>query len=97
MTSLVNRNIVVAGKRTSMRFEPEFWSAMAEVCRRERIDTEELVRRAEAESHNGGRTSAMRVHLLRYFRSATTEEGHRAAGHGPRRPEPVDEVTLCQR
>jgi len=82
VTSLVNRNILVAGKRTSMRFEPEFWSAMAEVCRREHIDTAELVRRAESESRDGGRTSAMRVHLLRYFRAAASEEGHRAVGHG---------------
>jgi hypothetical protein len=70
---------------------------MAEICRRERIDTAELVRRAEAESHSGGRTSAMRAHLLRYFRAAATEEGHRTAGHGPRKPEPVDEGTLFQR
>ena len=29
-----------------------------------------------------GRTSAMRVYILRYFRTAATEAGHEAAGHG---------------
>lgn len=30
----------------------------------------------------GGRTSAIRVHIVDYFRLAATEEGHSLAGHG---------------
>jgi predicted DNA-binding ribbon-helix-helix protein len=82
LSSLVNRNIVVGGRRTSMRFEPELWSAMSEICRREGIDAGEIVRRALAARQRGGRTSAVRVHLMEYFRSAATEDGHRKAGHG---------------
>jgi predicted DNA-binding ribbon-helix-helix protein len=79
---LVNRNIVAGRGRTSMRLEPELWDALLEICRREAIDPGKLVRRVEEQGHSGGRTSAVRVYLLAYFRAAATEAGHTAAGHG---------------
>ncbi len=79
---LINRNIVAGRGRTSMRLEPELWDALLEICRRESIDPGQLVRRVEEQGHSGGRTSAVRVHILTYFRTATTEEGHTLAGHG---------------
>jgi predicted DNA-binding ribbon-helix-helix protein len=80
---LVNRNIIAERGRTSMRLEPELWDALLEICRRERVDAGELVRRVERQGHAGGRTSAVRVFVLRYFRDAATEAGHIQAGHGP--------------
>jgi len=79
---LINRNVTANGGRTSMRLEPEVWDALREICIREQVDLSELVRRIEQKRHAGGRTSAVRVHVLEYFRSATTEEGHALAGHG---------------
>ena len=79
---LVNRNIVAGRGRTSMRLEPELWDALLEICRREAIDPGQLVRRVEEQGHAGGRTSAVRVFLLTYFRAAATEAGHAEAGHG---------------
>jgi predicted DNA-binding ribbon-helix-helix protein len=65
-----------------MRLEPEVWDALREVCLREGIDLRDLIKRVEQESAPGGRTSAVRVHVLQYFRAAATEEGHREVGHG---------------
>ncbi len=80
---LVNRNVVAERGRTSIRFEPELWDSLEEICRREHIGLGELVRRIEQTSGGaGGRTSAVRVFVLKYFREAATEEGHRRAGHG---------------
>jgi predicted DNA-binding ribbon-helix-helix protein len=79
---LVNRNIVAGRGRTSMRLEPELWDALVEICRREGVDPGQLVRRVEDQGHAGGRTSAVRVYLLSYFRLAATEAGHADAGHG---------------
>lgn len=81
-STLVNRNIVAERGRTSMRLEPELWDALAEICRRERTSPSELCRRLERSGLPGGRTSAMRVFIVQYFRAAATEEGHRAVGHG---------------
>ncbi|HEX3401964.1 MAG TPA: ribbon-helix-helix domain-containing protein [Acetobacteraceae bacterium] len=79
---LINRNVVAGRGRTSMRLEPELWDALLEICQRERQDINRLVRQIEAEGHPGGRTSAVRVFVLQYFRVAASEPGHEAANHG---------------
>lgn len=79
---LINRNVVAGRGRTSMRLEPELWEALLEICEREGHDMSTLVRRVEQNGHSGGRTSAVRVFVLSYFRDAANEAGHIAAGHG---------------
>ena len=79
---LINRNVVAERGRTSMRLEPELWDALIEICTRERRDVNRLVRQIEASNHTGGRTSAVRVFVLGYFREAANEAGHEAANHG---------------
>ena len=69
---LVNRNINATGGRTSMRLEPEFWDALAEICQRESLVQAELIRTIEQRSSTVSRTSAVRVHILQYFRAAAT-------------------------
>jgi predicted DNA-binding ribbon-helix-helix protein len=83
ISRLVNRNVVAGRGRTSMRLEPELWDALLEICEREGHDMSTLVRRVEEAGHSGGRTSAVRVFILDYYRSASTEAGHASSGHGP--------------
>ncbi len=84
---LVNRNVVAGTGRTSMRLEPELWEALFEICQRESQGVHDLIRRVDAMRHAGGRTSAVRVYVLQYFRLAATEAGHAAVGHGPHAPQ----------
>ena len=83
---LVNRNVTAGGARTSIRLEPELWEALMEICRRERVTLARIVQNIEnkrlAAPDTGGRTSAVRVHIVEYFRAAATEAGHAAANHG---------------
>jgi predicted DNA-binding ribbon-helix-helix protein len=79
---LVTRNVLGNHGRTSIRLEPELWAALDEMCRRERTTIRDMVRRLAAAAPAGGRTSAVRVRLISYFRAAATEEGHQAMGHG---------------
>jgi predicted DNA-binding ribbon-helix-helix protein len=83
MSRLINRNVVAGTGRTSMRLEPELWDALLEICQREEKDLHSVIKEVDATRHAGGRTSAVRVFLLQYFRVAATEAGHSAAGHGP--------------
>jgi predicted DNA-binding ribbon-helix-helix protein len=83
---LINRNVVAQRGRTSMRLEPELWEALTEISEREGKDLSGLVRKVEAHDHPGGRTSAVRVFVLEYFRDAATEAGHANAGHGSSPP-----------
>ncbi len=92
---LVNRNVVAGRGRTSMRLEPELWDALYEICQRQQTPIGEVVRQAEAKHHSGGRTSAVRVFVLQYFREAATEQGHAQAGHGSRNPIADVELSEC--
>jgi predicted DNA-binding ribbon-helix-helix protein len=82
-SSLVSRNITIMKRRTSVRLEPEMWSALREISRREKCTIHDLctlisVRKSPATSL----TAAIRVFLMLYFRAAANEEGHVRAGHG---------------
>ena len=79
MSRLSIRTVSVEAGRTTMRLEPEIWSALDEICRRERLSLSQLVRRVDVQ---GRRTSSVRIYTLPYFRVAATEEGHQRAGHG---------------
>jgi predicted DNA-binding ribbon-helix-helix protein len=84
-STLVNRNVTVAGRRTSMRLEPAMWDALQQICRREDKSLNELVTDIDRQRIESSLTAAIRVYLLRYFCAAATDEGHRLAGHGQQR------------
>ena len=69
---LVNRNVTSTNGRTSMRLEPELWAALEEICHRESMTLADLVKSIERRGHPGGRTSAVRVFVLTYFRNAAS-------------------------
>ncbi|MCM2344808.1 MAG: ribbon-helix-helix domain-containing protein [Alphaproteobacteria bacterium] len=82
-STLVSRNITVVGRRTSVRLEPEMWTALREIARREGCKIHDICSlihlRKKADT---SLTAAIRVFLMLYYRAASTEEGHRRAGHG---------------
>lgn len=82
MSTLINRNVTVAGRRTSMRLESAMWEALLHICEREAKSLNELVTEIDRQRSESSLTAAIRVYLLRYFSAAATDEGHRLAGHG---------------
>jgi predicted DNA-binding ribbon-helix-helix protein len=87
MSNLVNRNVHSGKHRTSIRMEPELWRAVEDICLREDFTLVELVTaldRKRGKRSETGRTSALRVYIIEYFRKAASEGGHAAAGHGAR-------------
>jgi predicted DNA-binding ribbon-helix-helix protein len=81
LSALVKRNIMVQGRRTSIRLEPQIWMILAEICRREPCTTEDFCSYVASLKH-GSLASSLRVFMLDYFRGAATDDGHRNAGHG---------------
>jgi len=82
-STLISRNVVISGCRTSVRLEPEMWDGLREICQRERstvhqVCTSVSLQKAEETSL----TAAIRVFVMRYFRLAATEDGHAKSGHG---------------
>src|ERR1700760_4431918 len=83
-STLVNRNITVVGRRTSVRLEPAMWDALEEICLREGKSMNQLATEICRGRSESSLTAAIRVFLIQYFRAAASDEGHRRAGHGTR-------------
>lgn len=82
-STLVSRNITVLGRRTSVRLEPEMWTALRDIARRERCKVHDLCSLIHKRKNpRTSLTAAIRVFLMLYYRAASTEEGHARAGHG---------------
>lgn len=101
-TSLVSRNITVLGRRTSVRLEPEMWNALHDIARREQCTVHEICSLVSIRKVvNSSLTAAIRVFLMLYYRAASSEEGHRKAGHGnfeymKRRARVADQMPLSR-
>ncbi len=81
--SLINKNILVDERRTSVRLEAEMWSDLRDICRREGRTMHEICSMiSQRKPAERSLTSAIRVFLIAYYRAASTEEGHNKAGHG---------------
>jgi predicted DNA-binding ribbon-helix-helix protein len=80
--AMIARNVTVAGRRTSLRMEPEMWDALQEAASREALSLHDFCTGVAKRRGAYSMTAAIRVHLLDYYRDATTEAGHKAAGHG---------------
>lgn len=83
VSTLISRNVTLDGHRTSLRLERSIWEAIEEICTREGVDLHQLCARIDNDREERTFTAGVRVFVLQYFRSAATEAGHAAAGHGP--------------
>lgn len=81
-STLVNRNITIAGRRTSVRLEQLMWDALYEIATRENMTVHDVCAKIESSRSESSLTAGIRVYILSYFRSAATEAGHAATGHG---------------
>ncbi|QCO05425.1 ribbon-helix-helix domain-containing protein [Azospirillum argentinense] len=84
---LVQKNVVVNGRRTSMRLEPMMWESLGDICSRKGASLNEVVSFVETKvlSLDGAcpnLASSVRAFVAEFYRTAATEEGHRLAGHG---------------
>jgi predicted DNA-binding ribbon-helix-helix protein len=82
-TALISRNITINKKRTSIRLETQMWNALKDIAELEKCTIHnvcELI--ANQKSDNITLTAAIRVFLVLYYKSATTDAGHKRAGHG---------------
>lgn len=73
-STLVNRNIMVGGRRTSVRLEPEMWTALLDIARRENQTIHGIATIVnERKKPETSLTAAIRVFCLAYYRSALGE------------------------
>ncbi|MGE5147702.1 MAG: ribbon-helix-helix domain-containing protein [Candidatus Eiseniibacteriota bacterium] len=84
MTDIVKRSVIVAGHRTSVSLEPEFWNALKEIAERRGLSINKLIGEIDRE-RSGNLSSTIRVYVLRAARAAQTppqETAPEEAGRG---------------
>ncbi|MGL4959910.1 MAG: ribbon-helix-helix domain-containing protein [Inquilinus sp.] len=70
------RNVLLGGRRTSIRLEAAFWSALDEILELEGISLGALVTRINTANRNGGNLSgAVRVFIISYFTALARQQG----------------------
>lgn len=65
----VKRSFNIAGHRTSISLEAEFWTALKDAAAREGMSLTQLVAHIDSGRNGAGLSSAVRVWLLAYHRS----------------------------
>ncbi len=65
----VKRSVIIAGHRTSVSLEREFWDELRRLARDDGVSVNELVTRIDRE-RTSGLSSAIRVHVLARLRAA---------------------------
>lgn len=68
----VCRNVVVGGKRTSVRMEPLLWECLSEISQREIRNINDIVTMIDARRGDSALTAALRIFILSYFRTASS-------------------------
>lgn len=71
-SSLVIRNIVVAGRRTSVRLEPVMWEALLEITRQQETNVNQLVTEIDRQRNSSSLTAAIRVYIVDFYRAAAS-------------------------
>lgn len=80
---LINKNIRLGARRTSCRLDRLTWDMLHEIARREGVTIHELCAAINAVKRRPlSLTVAIRIAVLQYHIDASTEAGHRRAGHG---------------
>jgi predicted DNA-binding ribbon-helix-helix protein len=80
---VVKRSIVIAGHKTSVSLEDEFWAGLKEIADERDSSLSELVANIDHDRRHGNLSSAVRLFVLKYYRahaqegSAETPDRHR--------------------
>lgn len=68
MARPIKRSFNIAGHRTSISLETEFWQALREAAAEEHLPVARLIARIDGTRDAGGLSSAVRVWLLARYR-----------------------------
>ena len=83
---VVKRSIVVAGHKTSVSLEEEFWNSMKEISSARDITLSDLVSEIDKSRRQGNLSSAIRLYVLDHFRNqargASSHDGAATAQTG---------------
>ena len=71
---VVKRSIVMAGHKTSVSLEDEFWNALKKIAGDRNVMLSELIGGIDGQRQNGNLSSALRLFVLEYYRGKAAEK-----------------------
>lgn len=69
---VVKRSIVIAGHKTSVSLEDQFWDALKEIAANRRSTLSEIVASIDSGRNQGNLSSAIRLYVLAHYRNPPT-------------------------
>jgi predicted DNA-binding ribbon-helix-helix protein len=70
---VVKHSIVIAGHKTSISLEDEFWNGLKQVGKAQKTTLSELVAGIKSQPGRGNLSSAIRIFVLDHFRAQLSE------------------------
>ncbi|MDR6952213.1 putative DNA-binding ribbon-helix-helix protein [Ancylobacter sp. 3268] len=85
---VVKRSIVIAGHKTSVSLEDQFWDALKEIASEKRSTLSDIVASIDSGRNQGNLSSAIRLYVLAHYRATparreTSEATERNAASRP--------------
>jgi predicted DNA-binding ribbon-helix-helix protein len=71
---VVKRSIFLAGRKTSVSLEDEFWNALKKIANDRYVTLSELVSGIDKQRQHGNLSSALRLFVLEYYRGKAAEK-----------------------
>ncbi len=70
---VAKRSVILAGARTSISLEEEFWVGLRDIADRRSISLSEILGEIDRERQKSNLSSATRVYVLRFFRTTPAD------------------------
>ncbi len=71
-SAIAKRSVVVAHHKTSVSLENEFWQGLKEIAKTRHTPLSHLVDAIKADCQQGNLSSAIRLHVLGYYRAQSS-------------------------
>jgi predicted DNA-binding ribbon-helix-helix protein len=69
-SAIVKRSTIIAGHKTSVSLEDEFWKALKSIAKERDINLSDLVTSIDSARQHSNLSSAIRLYVLNYYQSA---------------------------
>ncbi|MBL4786949.1 MAG: ribbon-helix-helix domain-containing protein [Cohaesibacteraceae bacterium] len=67
----MKRSVTIAGHRTSLSLEDEFWDALHQIAKNRQLKLADIVREIDSGREKYNLSSAIRVAVLKYYQAQT--------------------------
>lgn len=69
----LKRSISIAGHKTSLTLEPEFWEAAKTIAKEQSISLAHMIGQVDEAREGNNLSSAVRIYILRHYQNADRE------------------------